>query len=227
MSRPKSARVFLKLDGVTVEFMWANLGPDESVMLGFPWPGKQMVELVLDDVGELRPPRIVAKEEIGEPKISFHPSGKFKLTARMGKTGDSIDRVTVDGPRLEEISEPRRMLELLLPAKLPQTDRGPTEHDIILDTSSSPKQPLRCTISCVSNENVRGVLTSGRPFVDTSIWESSAALQNQTHSWVWTVRASRNDEVYLERIAIFIFGAPKWGSPKNDPGNPSVKPHAS
>src|SRR6516165_5733234 len=74
MSRPKSARVFLKLDGVTVEFMWANLGPDESVMLGFPWPGKQMVELVLDDVGELRPPRIVAKEEIGETKISFHPS---------------------------------------------------------------------------------------------------------------------------------------------------------
>ena len=58
------------------------------------------------------------------PKLSFHPSGHFKMTALLGDAEDAIDRVTVVGPRLEEIVGPERMVEILLAGRTAKVASG-------------------------------------------------------------------------------------------------------
>jgi len=214
MARPKSAKIYIRRGENLYSFMWANVGPDGSVMLGFSFHGKEEVELVLDkELGELRPPAVVTKETIGRPKMSFHSSGHYKLTAEMGKNLDAVDRATIEGPRLTDIIDPRRMVELLLPKMLPEATENPTELDIVLDATSSPDMPLRCTISCMSKGRLASIVEKNEKFVDTSVWEFVHALENDTHEWVWTLRGSRNDEVYFDRFGIFLLGDVKWGQP--------------
>lgn len=194
--------------------MWANVGPDGSVMIGFPSKGKQQVVSAIDEkLGELRPPTVIKEEVIGRFKINFHPSGQVKVTAKMGRTADAIDRATVEGPRLADISDPRRMVELLLPKELPLSTGRATELDIILDATSAPDMPLRCTISCMSPAKLEEHIGRGSKFVDTSIWEAVHALASEKHAWVWTLRTSQNDYIYPDRFFILLIGTVKWGKP--------------
>jgi hypothetical protein len=212
LGQPKAAKVYVKRGDKLYSFMWANVGPDGSVMLGFTFSGTEEVELVLDEeLGDIRPPNVITKENVGQPKISFHASGQYKLTAKMGKTADSVDRATVEGPKLADISEPRRMVELLLPKALPESSEKSGELDIVLDATSSPDMPLRCTISCMTKGHLEEILKKGGKFVDTSAWEFVHALENEKHVWVWALRASTNDEKYPDRIGIFLIGPVKWG----------------
>ena len=194
-------------------FMWANMGPDGSVLIGFPITGKHQVVSVIDEkLGELRPPSVITEDVVERLKISFHPSGQFKLMTKMGRTANAIDRVTVEGPRLVDISDPRRMIELLLPREFLLLPAGKaTERDIVIDATSAPNKPLRCTISCMSLIKLGEFVNSGSKFVDTSIWESFHALETETHAWVWTLRASHNDNIYADRFYIFLNGPVKWG----------------
>jgi len=192
--------------------MWANVGPDGSIMIGFPFKGKQQVVSVIDEkLGELRPPTLITEDIIGRFKISFHPSGQFKLLAKMGRTADEIDRLTVEGPRLADINAPRRMVEFCLPKKLPLIIGQPTDRDIVLDATSAPDRPLRCTVSCMSIMNLDEHIAKGSKFVDTSVWECVHALSIGNQTWVWTLRASRNDNNYPDRFFIMLIGNVKWG----------------
>lgn len=214
MVRLKSAKIYIKRDKELYGFMWAKVGTDGSVMLGFPFEGKEEVEVVLDEaLGEMRPPALVTKKIIGRPKISFHSSGHFKLTAEMGKTPNAVDRATIEGPALTDISDPRRMVELFIPKVLPRATKEPTELDIVLDATTCPDMPLRCTISCMGKGHLGSILKKNEKFVDTSLWEFVRALENDTHEWVWILRGSKNDELYPDRIGIFLFGSVKWGQP--------------
>ncbi len=223
MARPKSAKIYIRSANSITEFMWANVTEDGTVLLGFPWKRTQSVELVMEDIGNLSPSDIVTKDGFGKTKISFHPSGQFKFSALMGKSEDSVDRVTVVGPKLAEISGPARMVEVLIPQQLPTSTSIPTELDIVLDATSAPSQPLRCTISCVALDKLPSVLNSDRPFANTSLWEFVHALQNETHAWVWTLRASRLDYVYSPNIKVALLGPVKWGSEKTLPANRAVQ----
>lgn len=214
MARPKSSKILVKRGDEMYSLMWANVGPDGSIMIGFPLKGKQRVVSVIDEkMGELRPPSLITENVIGGFKISFHPSGQVKLTTKMGKDSDAIDRVTVECPRLEDIYAPRRMVEFLLPKKLPPIIAQPTEGDIVLDATTAPERPLRCTLSCMSIEKLQEHIAKGSRFVDTSIWEAVNALAIGTHTWVWTLRVSRNDNIYPDRFFIMLIGNVKWGKP--------------
>jgi hypothetical protein len=194
--------------------MWATMGGDGSVMMGFSYDGSQAVELVLDEeLGALRPPAVITTESVGRSKISFHASGQFKLVAEIGKSLDAVDRATVNGPRLVDIVEPRRMVELLLPSKLPLFTDQPADCDIVLDGTSSPDRPLRCSISCVGADRFEQLLVAGTKWGGTSIWEAVQALKNNTHVWVWTLRVSQKDVVYPDSIHLFLEGPVKWGRP--------------
>lgn len=211
-AKPKAAKIYIRAGDNLHSFMWANVGPDGSVMLGFTFAGNEEVELVLDDkMGELRRPHILTLENVGQSKISFHSSGQYKLSSQMGKATDSVDRATVEGPKLADITEPRRMVELLLPKSLPKTSKSPGELDIVLDATSAPEMPLRCTISCMRKDYFEKAIKNDEKFVDTSVWEYVHALEYENQVWVWTLRASRNDEAYLDRIGIFLIGPVKWG----------------
>jgi hypothetical protein len=147
----KSAKVFIRKDGELCEFMWTDLGPDGSVMMGLLGAVAEEVEYIHDALrGTTRKPDFVTQPSYGMHKISFHPSGRYKLMSKLGLGDDTLDRVTVDGPPLSEIVAPRRMLEIMLPRSLPISNRTPREADIILTTQAGDEGPLRCTVSCMS-----------------------------------------------------------------------------
>jgi len=210
------SRIFVRSGETLFDFMWADVSADGSVLMGLTQDGDGGVELVLDpDLGELRPQDIVAPTSVGALKLSFHATGQYKLSATMGKDHCSLDRATVTGPRLADISEPRRMAEFLLPAQLPRATKAVTENDIALDVSGAPPPPHRCVISCMSIERFERHIASGSRFVDTSEWESTHALTAGSQVWVWTFRKSRNDREIPPRFIAFVHGFPKWGQPSN------------
>ena len=87
------SRIFVKAGENLFDFMWADVSADGSVLMGLTQEGDGGVELVLDpDLGELRPQDIVAPTSVGALKLSFHATGQYKLSARMGKDRCSLDR---------------------------------------------------------------------------------------------------------------------------------------
>lgn len=210
--RPKSAKILIRVDNNLYEFMWVNIGPDDSVMMGFQFEGQQQVELVIDGaLGELRPPYIHAPKLVSKPKISFHSSGQYKLDVLMGQHKCAVDRSTVVGPKLRDIIEPRRMAEILLPDALYPARSPPTERDIVLEATTAPALPLICTISCMAEDNFPDIVADGVRVVDTSNWEATNALTSGTHVWAWTLRTSPGHTVYPHRFIIGLLGDVKWG----------------
>jgi len=184
--------------------------------MGLTQEGEGNVELVLDpELGELRPHDIVAPQSIGALKLSFHATGQYKLSGQMGRDQCSLDRATVTGPRLADISEPRRMAEFFIPAQLPRASRAFTENDIALDISDAPPPPYRCLVSCMPTERFERHIADGSRFVDTSLWESTHALTTGPQVWVWTFRKSLNDREIPPHFIAFLPGFPRWGRPNN------------
>ena len=129
----------------------------------------------------------------------------------MGLDSLNLDRATVEGPPLASIVAPRRMSEILIPGTLPPRRLVPTERDIVLTAPEDAAGPLRCTISCMAKSEYRRILEATEvPFVDTSAWECTDALENESHVWTWTLRASRYDEHVSDRVVMMLLGPVKW-----------------
>jgi hypothetical protein len=95
--------------------MWAQFNANGDVYMGLTAKGTGGLEQVYDpNLGHVLARDIYAPQSNGSLKLSFHSSGKYKLTGRMGLSEDSQDRVTVMGPPLAEIAAPRMMAEVLL-----------------------------------------------------------------------------------------------------------------
>jgi len=197
--------------------MWALSTDVGDVYMGFPFDTTEQVELVLHPQGEMRSPNIVAPPLTTRSKISFHATGKYKFESNVGETVAGIDRVTVQGPAPMTITEPRRMLEIIMPAELPIAERSIGPGDIVLDTTNAPSAPFRCTVYCMTPTQFEAATARALPTVDTSIWESRAALENATHVWSWTLRVSANDKVQSDRFRVFLVGPIRWGSALTGP----------
>jgi hypothetical protein len=211
MSRPRSAKIFIETHDGLCDFMWANIAPDGSIMVGFLYDVKEQVELIRDpQIGELHNTDLITSESVQQPKVTFHSAGHYKLPASMGLSEDSLDRATVKGLRLKDIVEPRRMLEILIPRTLRVTTSAFTEQDIRLDARHSTQRPLRCTVSCMAVDKYLEIFHSGQHFVDTSEWEVSDALADNSKAWVWTLRHSKNDTFASDRFFLFLCGPVKW-----------------
>lgn len=212
MSRAKSSKIFIKNGADVHAFMWATMGNDGSVMMGFPWSSKESVELVMDkELGNLSKQNIFSTEYAGSAKINFHASGSYKLSCSMGQNATKVDRVTVIGSPLATISAPRRMAEILLPETIPNSSYCPSARDIVLDVTGSESAPIRCTVGCMSNAEFMSRNTDD-PFVDTSEWEAWNALQSTSHTWVWVLRKSREDTLVPSKFFVTLLGDPKWAS---------------
>jgi hypothetical protein len=212
MAQPRSAKILISVDGRPFDFMWATVMPDASVIMGFRFEGSQQIELVAERDRQLRPPLLQAPRIVCYPKISFHPSGQYKLDATMGLTEESMDWSTVVGPRLQDIQQPRRMLEVLLPDALPNSRKKESDVAITLDASNAPRQPLICTISCMAKSEFHRIMDSDAKFVSTSTWEFVNALESESHVWVWTLRASSEHLVDPKRFILHLPGEVKWGA---------------
>ena len=216
MAKPKSSKIFVKNSDNVLAFMWAIMGSDGSVMMGFPWESKEAIALVMDEeLGNLNRKDLVTEGYTGKSKISFHKSGHYKFNCRMGKTEDAIDRVTVTGIPFDKIQSPQRLAELLLPEKLPKSSYSPSERDIVIDITGIDSPPSRCTISCIEKSEFEVLRQNKINFVDTSLWEASNALESDTHTWVWTLRKSKADKSYSDKVYVTLLGSPKWGVESN------------
>ena len=147
----KSCKIFLaRGEQEPVEFMWADVTSDQSVMIGLLGEAVEEVEFAVDqERGEIRKPVLVTERRLAQPKVTYHASGQYKLSGRMGLDSLNLDRATVEGPPLAGIAAPRRMMEILVPGALPPSRLVPTERDIVL-TAPEGVGPLRCTISCMA-----------------------------------------------------------------------------
>ena len=213
---PKHSRIFIKSGSHFFYLMWAQFETNGDVYMGLTANGSGSLELAFDpNLGELRSEDIVVPQSVEKLKISFHASGKYKLAGQVGLNKDSLDRVSVTGPRLADISEPRMMAEILLPAQLPHATHTPSMYDISLDISPGPPPPHRCAILCMSKERYGDVLQGETKLVDTSEWECTAAFSDGSQVWAWTIRKSVNDKMIPRRYLVFLPGIPKWGQPRN------------
>ena len=196
--------------------MWAQFEDNGDVYMGLTAKGTGGLEQVYDPkLGKVLAKDIFAPQSDETLKISFHASGQYKLTGWMGLNEDSRDRVTVTGPRLADISEPRMMAEILIPAHLPHAQCEPSAHDISLDISPGPPPPHRCAIFCMSTQRYEEVLQGTTKLVDTSEWECTDAFTDGLQVWVWTIRRSTNDTAIPPRYLVYFPGFPKWGQPIN------------
>jgi hypothetical protein len=192
--------------------MWANVGPDSTVMMGFKERGSEKLNFILDkDLGQLKTGDIQVGECLNRSKISFHKSGHYKLSTCVGLGPSSIDRCTVIGTPLAEIEEPRRMMEIIIPKELRTTNNQPRERDIVLEAAQFPNRPLCCTISCMSHKKFHEIMESKVLFVDTSEAEFTRALDSGEHVWTWTLRVSRENKIAPDHFHYFLFGEMRWG----------------
>ena len=194
--------------------MWADVTKDGTVVIGLVETGNGSTSAIWDaKLGELRPGSFVEVEaqSIENPKTSFHATGFYKMATRIGISSNAIDRCTIVGPPLEEILEPRRMMEVLLPDKLKISNKKLSERDIVLDATEFPDRPLRCTISCMAMLKFHEIVK----LVDTSEIECTRALQTHSQAWVFTLRVSREDKFISNMYHLFVPGEIKWGHEQN------------
>src|SRR5574337_711769 len=119
MSRPKSVKIYIKIDNHICDFMWANTAQDGSIFLGFSNRKKENILWMINkDRKKLNKGNFIVEESLTNPKITFHNSGYYKLSTKIGNNRQDIDRCSILGKPLNEIVEPRRMLEVLLPCEL-------------------------------------------------------------------------------------------------------------
>lgn len=215
MSRITSSKIYIKCKEKVCDFMWLNVGPDDSIMLGFSQKGNESIQFILDENDkELRPKDLKIGKSLSNPKDTFHVSGHYKLSSFVGLNEENIDRCTVIGSPLNEITKPRRMMEVILPNKLQKTKNLISERDIILDSTgfsiNSPK-PLRCTISCMDEVNYEQLIEKNIPFCSTSECEFTRSLIYKNLIWTFTLRLSRLDTSLAEQFVSFVPGEIKWG----------------
>jgi len=212
MTRPRSAKIYIKIRDSLCDFMWANVGPDDSIMIRFQGSGSEKINFILDkNIGHIEASGIQIREPLGRPKISFHETGNYKLSTSVGLNPQCIDRCTIIGTALSEIREPRRMMEILIPKSLKATESQLSERDIVLDAALFPQRPLRCTIFCMSHDYFNKIVESKAFFVDTSDYELIQALDNGKNIWVWTLRISRDDKIAPDHFHYFLPGEIRWG----------------
>lgn len=210
-----SSRIFVKSTSEKIHYMlWGDVNSKGDVMFGLPYKGSGQIEVVFDqDRRLLRPSDIVAPKVSEHTKATFHISGHYKLTHKMGKSEDSVDRATVVGKPLDQILEPTQMAILLLPKVLPSgeqpKDQFDPAKDVLLDLSGAPQQPMRCTICCVSKEQANRFFSE--KITPNTIWQCATVLESATHAWVITFHVSSDDEIYPDRVIFGILGQPKWG----------------
>ena len=210
----KRSRVFVKAGNDLFYLMWVQFETSGDVYMGLTAKGSGRIEQVYSpDLGKVLAKDLVGPQTDEDLKISFHASAQYKLSGLMGLNQDSLDRVTVTGPRLADISETRMMAEILLPTHIPRATCEPAANDICLDISPGPPPPHRCAIFCMPKQRYEEVLQGATKLVDTSEWECTDAFTGGSQVWAWAIRKSAKDRVISPRYFVYSPGITKWGHP--------------
>ena len=211
MPLQRSCKVFIQLPDGRCDLFWLNVTQDRSVVLGTSYPGTQSVRLILEEGQPADPARTVSESTSQNPKITFHYSGHYKVSAFVGKSSSAMDRCTIIGPKLSEIDDPRRMVEVILPRQLLLSVKPTSELDVILDARPLPTGPLRCTLWCCKLDRFGDWMRNRSAVVDTSTAEITEAFEDGERAWAFTLRTSRESTNIDDGFYFHIPGKIKWG----------------
>lgn len=219
MARSKSSKIYINHRNGLCDFMWANISKDGSIMLGFTEQGSEKTHAIFDkDRGELRAEDFIEAKPLPNPKITFHRSGHYKLTTNIGLSENSIDRCTVLGAPLDQIMEPKLLMEILIPNRLKLTDKNPSEKDIVLEATEFPQKPWRCSIFAMTKEKFPKIVVKFEEgqfnFVSTSLIESIHALESENLLLCFTLRVSNEDKSFPDKFYFLVRGEIMWGKSK-------------
>ncbi len=183
-------------------------------MLSFRESGTQKIYRIFDKhFGDLDHKKLFGGNVVPNPKINFHRSGQYKLSVMVGRSEDSVDRCTVLGKSLDQITKPERMLEILLPNRLRISNKSPCDRDIVLDASSFPAaKQLRCTVLCMAKGCFEEFTKHNGCIVDTSEMETYQGLEDGKMIWTFVLRVSRNDTQVSKQYFFFMPGTVRWGN---------------
>ena len=211
MPKIKSSKLCIKNGDSIKIFMWALEKPDGDVYMGFPWESDEELVMAMEPEGVVSANDLYNEKFTGKTKLSFHKSGSYKLNVKMGKDAESVDRATVKGPELSAIDGPRHMAEVLLPEELPGDNYRPSDRDVIIDITEANSAPSRCTISCMATSHFDKFISAENRVMPTSLWEATHGFQTETHTWTWTLRKSKDDKAYANKVYVVMLGEIKWG----------------
>lgn len=212
MARPKSCKVYLKRNNTVYSFLWINVAPDGSVLLGIQPAGHEFIHRVFDNSVIQRNPRgYIKSSPVEHKKISFHKSGKIKIDSQLGKSTNSIDRCTIRGKPLSEIRKPELMVEFILPNHLQEAKRAALKNDLVIDISQFPQKAVRCSVLCMDKDNFETLKKTETRIVNSSTHEIYDAVTNGSSIWVFLMRVSNNDSGISNILYYFIPGQIKWG----------------
>lgn len=202
-------RVYLKDADNLYYYFWADVSSDGSVIVGVPTAKEEKLAILSGPEMESSSDGVYTEGYQGNVKISFHASGMYKLNCNIGKSLKSLDRATVSGTPLTEISEPKLMAEVLIPENFPISLKTPKNGDAVIEFSNVEESPSRCSIFCLPNEQVAANIN--KRFLSTSAWEVLVPLENDTHTWVFVFRKSREDSCYPNTMYICLTENIRWG----------------
>lgn len=119
MSKKFKRRIFINKNDHFYDFMWADLSKDKSIVIGLSGFENGEIEEIYSPIeGHLNKNDLHKNIVSVAPKFTFHASGFYKGEGGVGISANSVDRPTIKGVPLNKISEPRRMLEILLPKNI-------------------------------------------------------------------------------------------------------------
>jgi hypothetical protein len=212
MSKKFKRRIFIKNEESFHDFMWADLTTDQSVVIGLSTIHTGIVKEIFDPIqGHLYEDDIYKKEGNVAPKFTFHVSGYYKGEGSAGIDPVSLDRPTIKGFPLNEITEPKRMLEILLPKNLCRSKHLPKQDDLVLSLNSGPQIPIRCVVTCMSLSKFKSINWNNARIIENSTWETHDALSTNLHAWVWTLGQCTTDSKFPSDFYVALIGEIRWG----------------
>jgi len=213
MGKRLYSRIFIERDEKLFKLMnIANL-KDESIVMTF-YGYKKEREFWIYSNDSVDPKEIsIINEEIN-PKITFHRSGKIKLSSRISKDGKNYDRITADSLPLLETKKSRRIMDIFIPPKLVRAEKDAFDikQDIILCADHMPNKQWRIALFCTEKSSFEALNTPH--WVSTSEYEMYASLERANLVWTWVLRTSNSDEGRTDNLKYFIYvDNLKWPAP--------------
>lgn len=197
--------------------MWAALAADQSIVIGLVNIDSVIVKDIFAPIhGHLHEGDLYKKEGDVVSKFSFHVSGYYKGEGSVGIDPTSLDRPTIKGLPLHEITEPKRMLEILLPKNLCRSKHLRKQDDLVLSLNPGPQIPLRCAVTCMSLSKFKSINWHNAHILENSTWETHDALSTNTHAWVWTLGQCTTDSKFPSDFYVALIGEVRWGRKINE-----------
>ena len=207
MAKPKNARVYIKEENDRYDFLWGDGGDDGSVYFGLTGKGRQTVRQI--EAGRDYVQKVSQKifhPYTGPHKISFHVSGQYTLANHV-EDGVDKNRLVAHGKPLLSISQPTRMMDIIVPtSQLKLTNKKLPESYIDLPADLQNNSHLCCTVFCMPENELLEFGENCTSIIRGSTWESKNAFASGRNAWAFILHNAVDESTKKDYSLISING---------------------